>query len=830
ELPAPPTVTITAPAADTRFAAPATIPITATASADTTRVEFFHDGILLGADATVPFTYEWRGVPTQGSAYHVQAVAYNAAGVKSAVADVPVFVDSAPVPVAVIAEPSALTLGPGEKATFGVSLSKAPLSSTAVAISRTQGATAVAATPSQLTFTRPNFAVPQQVTVTVDKDAKPGSTVTFTMTGPGLMAASVLVTIKADVPPVESRFATLYRTIKDPKNGYFNSDGVPYHSIETLIADKTDHGHETTSEAFSYWLWLEAAYGQMSEDWAPFNKAWATMEKYIIPSHADQPTNSFYNPASPVTYTPEHPQPSGYPTRFDPAVGVGSDPIAAELKAAYGTSDIYGMHRLLDVDNVYGFGRCGDGTTKPAYIDTVQRGPQESTWETVPHPACDTFKHGGPNGFLDLYTKGNQSRQWRYTAAPDADARAVQAAYWAYTWAKEQGREAEVSDAVANAAKLGDYLRYSFFDKNFKKIGCASPFCTPGVGKDSADYLLSSSYTWGGATNVDVGFAYRFGSSNDHVGSQNPMTAYALSNVPAFAPKSATGKTDWTTSLGRQLEFYQWLQSAEGAIAGGATNSANDVYDAPLPGAPSFYGLTYVAHPGAGDPPANQSFVYQVWSMERVAELFYVTGDARAKTILDKWVTWAMANTSVTDTGYEIPSTLEWSGGPARWNPQAPLPNTNLHVKVKDYTNDVGVAGSYAKLLTYYAAKSGDATAKLLAKRLLDGIWAQWDGKGVSVTETRADYQRFTETYDAATGQGLYIPSSWSGTMPNGDVIKPGVSFLDIRSFHRKDPDFPEVQKYLDGGPAPTFNYHRFWAQADVATALAEYQRLFPNG
>ena len=44
---------------------------------------------------------------------------------------------------------------------------------------------------------------------------------------------------------------------------------------------------------------------------------------------------------------------------------LGKDPIASELSSAYGTSDIYGMHWIIDVDNVYGFGRCGDGTTKP---------------------------------------------------------------------------------------------------------------------------------------------------------------------------------------------------------------------------------------------------------------------------------------------------------------------------------------------------------------------------------------------------------------------------------------------------------------------------------
>ena len=38
------------------------------------------------------------------------------------------------------------------------------------------------------------------------------------------------------------------------------------------------------------------------------------------------------------------------------------------------------------------------------------------------------------------------------------------------------------------------------------------------------------------------------------------------------------------------------------------------------------------------------------------------------------------------------------------------------------------------------------------------------------------------------------------------------------------------MQAYLDGGPAPKFNYHRFWAQVDVATGYADFARLFPNG
>jgi hypothetical protein len=826
---AAPTVAINSPAANTRYTAPASIPITATASSTATKVEFYHDGLLLNTDTTAPFSYTWGTVPAQTAAYHLQAIAYDAAGTASTTADVPVFVDASTTP-SIVADATSLTVAPGGTSTFHLALSKAPTASVSVGVARSAGVTTVSATPATLTFTTANWNVAQTVTVAATAAATANSTATISATSTGYTSAAVTAIVAA-AGSVDARFTQMYTDIKNPANGYFSPDGVPYHSIETLIDEAPDQGHETTSEAFSYWLWLEAEHGQATQDWAPFNSAWATMEKYIIPSHADQPTNANYNAAKPATYAAEHPLPSQYPSQLDTSVSVGTDPIASELKSAYGTDDIYGMHWLMDVDNTYGFGHCGDGTSKNVFINTFQRGPQESTWETVPQPSCDTFKYGGPNGYLDLFTKDTSyAKQWKYTDAPDADSRAIQAAYWAYTWATAQGKGADVSAAVANAAKMGDYLRYSFFDKYFKNPGCTSTACTAGTGKSSSSYLLSWYYAWGGATDTSAGWAWRIGSSNDHFGYQNPMAAWALSNVSAMAPKSATGKADWTTSLSRQLEFYQWLQSSEGAIAGGATNSWDGAYGPPPAGQPTFYGLSYTPAPVYEDPPSNQWFGFQAWSLERLAEYYYASGDAKAKAVLDKWVTWALANTTISATDYKIPSTLSWSGKPNTWVPSAPTANTGLHVSIVDYTNDVGVAGSYAKLLTYYAAKSGNTAAKTAAKGLLDGIWLHKDSKGVSVSETRTDYNRFDDTYDASTGQGLYIPPGWTGKMPNGDVIKPGDSFLDIRSFYKNDPDFPKVQAYLNGGAAPTFTYHRFWAQVDVATGYADYARLFPQG
>jgi hypothetical protein len=193
-------------------------------------------------------------------------------------------------------------------------------------------------------------------------------------------------------------------------------------------------------------------------------------------------------------------------------------------------------------------------------------------WKTIPHPSQERFQAGGPNGFLDLFIKEpSYAKQWRYTGAPDADARAIQAALWAARWAREQGKTLPLE----GAARMGDSLRYALQDKYFK----------------SRHGLLSWSQAWGGSLDAATPWAWRAGSSHVHAGYQNPVAAWALVNDPALAPKSPGAARDWTESLRRQLDFYRWLQSAEGAIAGGADAGPD--------------GLTYVEHPVFLDPPSN---------------------------------------------------------------------------------------------------------------------------------------------------------------------------------------------------------------------------------
>ncbi|MFJ5136939.1 glycoside hydrolase family 48 protein [Streptomyces sp. NPDC088707] len=822
----PPVAVLTSPAPGAVHTSGDAVPLAATAAAadgaTVSKVEFYSDTALLGTDTTAPFAVSATGLAT--GAHSLYAKAYDSLGASAESAPVGITVVAGP---ALVAAPSRLGVRQGGTGTFDLKLSTAPTADVTVSIARTSGNTQLTATPASLTFTPANWNTAQKVTVAAAATGT-GSAV-FTATAPGHAKAEVTVAQLAANSPYDARFLDLHGKITDPANGYFSPEGIPYHSVETLIVEAPDHGHETTSEAYSYLIWLQAMYGRITGDWTKFNGAWATMEKFMIPTHADTPTTSTYNPSKPATYAPEWDLPSQYPARLDSGVTSGSDPIAAELKSAYGTDDIYGMHWIQDVDNVYGFGnepgKCSAGPTAtgPSYINTFQRGPQESVWETVTHPTCDNFSYGGRNGYLDLFTgDASYAKQWKFTNAPDADARAVQAAYWADLWAKEQGKGDQVSTTVGKAAKMGDYLRYAMFDKYFKKAGnCVGPTtCPAGTGKDSAHYLMSWYYAWGGATDTSAGWSWRIGSSHAHGGYQNPLAAYALSEYAPLRPKSTTGAADWATSLDRQLEFYRWLQSDEGAIAGGATNSWQGRYATPPAGTPTFHGLFYDEKPVYHDPASNQWFGFQAWSMERVAEYYRQTGDAQAKSVLDKWVSWALSKTTINPDGtYRIPSTLQWSGAPDTWNAASPGANAGLHVTVADYTDDVGVAAAYAKTLTYYAARSGHAEAKRVAKALLDGMWDHHqDPLGIAVPETRADYHRFDDP--------VYVPDGWAGTMPNGDPVNASSTFASIRTFYQDDPAWPKIEAYLAGGAAPVFTYHRFWAQADIALAMGSYAEL----
>lgn len=622
------------------------------------------------------------------------------------------------------------------------------------------------------------------------------------------------------------RFLEMRDEIYAVENGYFSIDGSPHHSVESLIVEAPDHGHESTSELYSYWMWFEAMYGRISGDWTQLQYVWDKTEEFIIPTNADQPTNSAYSPSSPAAYAPEFPLPSGYPAPLEFTAPTGVDPVSADLTATYG-ADVYQMHWLLDNDNFYGYGNRGDGVSTPSYINTFQRGEQESVYETIPHPSWESFDWGGANGFLPLFTlDANYSQQWRYTSATDADARAVQAMYWALQWANDQGLSSSVLD-LDKATKMGDYLRLGMFDKYFKPMGVQSATTGAGTGYDSAHYLMSWYISWGGAADTSAPWAFRISSSHCHFGYQNPVAAYALTQIDEMLPTSQNGVRDWNISLQRQMEFYTWLQSVEGGIAGGATNSWNGNYSQYPTGKATFYGMAYDDNPVYHDPGSGTWFGWQAWSMERIAEYYYITNDPMAKTLIDKWTTWVESEIQlVGDNDFLVPATLEWTGEPDTWDADNPGSNSNLHVTVTDYSVDLGIAASAAKALIYYAAATEkyetlDTGAKNLAKEILDRMWITYrDDKGCSSTESRGDFARIFE-------EEVFVPQGFNGVMGNGEVVEPGVSFLDIRSGYLSDPDYPALLEAYEAGVDYTQNYHRTWAQMEIALANAEYGFFF---
>jgi hypothetical protein len=848
---APPTVSITSPANGQHFPVGSNVTVDATASdaspGTVSQVEFFRNGMLVGTDTSSPYSFTNTSLPAGN--YALQARATDNQG-GTATAEVAIVVDPGPT---LVVQPAAVSVPEGGTQNYSVRLAAQPSGSVNVTSARTAGdADITVSAGATRTFTTSTWNTAQTVTLAAaqDADQNPGQA-TITVSASGYPSVPITVTEQDDDGPAISayvdEFAEQYNKLKAPANGYFSQEGIPYHSVETLMVEAPDHGHETTSEAFSFWLWLEAQHGRITEDWAPFNQAWNVMEQYIIPSQAGQPGGqTTYNPGDPADYAPESNQPSGYPAPLSTSVVAGQDPLAGELQQTYGNRLMYQMHWLLDVDNVYGFGsnrpgaECGDTTARVTYINTYQRGPQESVWETVPHPSCETGRFGqSGSGFPPLFIQGSGANQWRYTSAPDADARAVQAAQWALRWATEQGNQSQISATIAKAAKLGDYLRYAMYDKYFKNPGCTSPSCTPGSGKSSSAYLLNWYDAWGG--DISNAWSWRIGSSHNHGGYQNPVAAWALSPAgpAALRPQSPSAATDWQQSLTRQVQFYKWLQSAEGAIAGGATNSWDGAYATPPAGTPTFFGMAYDVDPVYHDPPSNQWFGFQGWGMQRLAELYYlVPTQTTAKTVLDKWVTWAISQTSLgSGSSFQIPNEMDWSGAPAaNFNSATgtPADNPGLHVTVRNRTNDVGVAAAYARTLIYYAAATPGTPlgtqAKNTAKGLLDRMLMLKETRGITVAETRNDYNRFDDVWSSSNQQGLYIPSGFSGTMPNGDPINSSSTFISIRSFLRNDPDWAKVQTYLNGGASPSFTYHRFWAQSDIAMALADFGSLFPDG
>ncbi|QEQ94900.1 hypothetical protein pEaSNUABM56_00101 [Erwinia phage pEa_SNUABM_56] len=699
------------------------------------------------------------------------------------------------------------------------------------------------------------------------------------------------------------RFKTIYDKVHNVDNKYFgpqtgaNARTLPRHipGVDSIIINEApDHGGETVSETASFWVGLEAWNGYVTgqlgtADWTGYNNAWNRIDQFYVPSPTNQPI-AVYTPSSPADYTPEGDTPSVYPTLGDPTAAKGADPLADELESTYGNKRMYLMHWILDVEGLYNF-RNGDGTKQNVFINTYERGMQESSFETVTHPAWNDFANGGSiYGYDPLFTQGTQwypaaandwGKKWSYTNAPDAEGRAIQWSFWAQKFATEQGASTTISASTTKAKKMGDYMRYNLFDKYFRKIGDNQ---VGGKGYESCHYLVNWYAAWGGeipASGATGSWSYRIGSSECHQGYQAIDSAYFMATGGGgFTSLSPSASDIWLGSVYRQMEMLRWLQSPEGPLAGGVTNSWNARYETPTDGRQNakFYGMVYTYAPVWHDPPSNDWVGFQTWGQGRTADLFLEVSDkttplavtlkANLEIILDPLVVWFLNNSTLTSDGsFQLPGTLSWvsptqvvgqtattpnhegvyeylpslnwdgTGNQASFWNASTVPNPNLHCSIVEYATDLGVASSLAYLLITYAKakknlgkytskiKSTNHTAEtamLFAKELLDRMWNLYvDDVGLAIDSPQPGYKRLFDE--------VYVPEIFTGTMPNGEQIKSGVKFHELRTFLHNDPKWAEVAAYATGASTtpPVFRYHRFWAQSEFAISLAALHRYF---
>ncbi|MBQ8960114.1 MAG: cellulose 1,4-beta-cellobiosidase [Ruminococcus sp.] len=711
-------------------------------------------------------------------------------------------------------------------------------------------------------------------------------------------------------------FESLYDDVitNGEKNGYLSKNnngsgsfGIPYHSVETLVIEAPDYGHETTSEAMSYIAWITAMHdvladkGRINGSTGDLAKGWKTLEA-MIPGWSKNAYGSstkyetlFTQTRLKADTTTEENDPSKYPAKKNNVDGY--NPLFEQMQQSYkGDKGYYMMHWLADVEDWYGF---GGGKGQFTFINTFQRGEQESCFETVPHGCIEELKYGmdyeSGNGnykktgikavFNGWKGEGDVSPQYGFTNAPDAEDRAIQAIFFANQFGLAGGKD--LSD---EAGKMGDQCRNDMFDKYYKAIGCQD-IGSASAGFDSQHFLMAWYTAWGGSTlpwysTEGYDWAYQIGCSHSHQFYQNPLAAYALAFDPAISAgmggSSSSNRTkaieDYKESFKRQIEFYLWLQSANGPFAGGCSNSKNGQYEKYDSSEATFYDMVYVPHPVYADPGSNHWIGNQVWSTQRLAELYYyvktnnsdvtgITGDATGgmtfggmdletalETILGKWIDWFLDEVkwNIADENgnimeYAIPANLDWDGQPGtNWTENSTYSdgtNSGLTCTVRNYgMGDIGCVSSLCNTLILYAAATetpGSAAqddngttrgAKALrtANKLMTAQWNLGrDDIGIAYEGNNGSYTRIFD-------QVVYIPDGFEGEMPDGSKLLDGnrSTFSSIREKYAEDEMWQACKAVYDSTGATDdymFTVHRFWHMGDALMTTGMMALLYPD-
>ena len=467
--------------------------------------------------------------------------------------------------------------------------------------------------------------------------------------------------------------------------------GIPYHSVETLMVEAPDHGHETTSEAFSYWIWLEATYGRVTGDWTPFNDAWAIDGEVHHPD-ARRPADQrlVQRRARPATYAPEWPDPSSYPQparhlgpgRPGPDRRRAQDGVRHRRHLRHALAD--GRRQRLRLrQHARHRRRERPDRDRPVATSTPTSAARRSRCgrPSRSRPATTCSSTAAPTATWTCSSRtSSYAKQWKYTDAPDADARADPGGVLGATrWATARARQSQVAAIGRQGRQDGrlpallDVRQVLQEDRQLHQ-----PDRLRGRHRQAAPqhYLLAWYYAWGGAE-PGGGWAWRIGDGATHHGYQNPLAAWALSTVTALDARSRRPRK---SRLDQEPRRGSWSSTGgcsrpRARIAGGAHQQLGRRSTARRrPATPTFYGMAYDWEPVYHDPPSNNWFGMQAWAH----------GAGRGVLLRDRRrqgqgrpgqvgrLGDAAAPPSAPAAPFQIPSTLDWTGQPDTWNAGQP--------------------------------------------------------------------------------------------------------------------------------------------------------------
>ena len=308
-------------------------------------------------------------------------------------------------------------------------------------------------------------------------------------------------------------------------------------------------------------------------------------------------------------------------------------------------------------------------------MNTFQRGPQESVWEIDPAAVlgrvqvgaantatwiCSSKLWGSRRGSGNTPTRPTPTRaRSRRCSGPRPGPTRTGAAPIGRRSHQARGADGRLAALLAVRQVLQD-------------DGAApTRAAPPGKDYDSAHYLLSWYYAWGGAISKSGAWAFRIGASSAHGGYQNPLAAYVLDGAPRFQGRVAERGARLAAEPGpaarvlpvapgcRGRHRRRRHQQLERSLRTAARGDADVLRHGLRRGARLSRSAQQrvVRVPGVVDGPRRASITTS--PATRARRRCWTSGSAGS------WHNTKLA----ADGTYDIPSTLAWSGKPgASWS------------------------------------------------------------------------------------------------------------------------------------------------------------------